>query len=83
MSDSPSEGREIFEFFYTPQSAAEEARLTQAWYSFRMKEGEPPNDWWMFTKENTETKELDMAYRIGECVLEEFGPRRTGILFRQ
>ena len=40
---SPSDGWKIFTIFYAPQSAAEKSKLTQAWYSLRMKENEPPN----------------------------------------
>ena len=29
--------------FFAPQSAAAKARLTQAWYSFGMRDGEGPN----------------------------------------
>ena len=42
---SPSEGWSIFKNHYAPQSAAERARLTQAWYNLQMKEGEPPNEY--------------------------------------
>ena len=42
---SPSEGWSIFKNHYAPQSAAEKARLTQAWYSLRMKDGESPNEY--------------------------------------
>ena len=41
----PSEGWSIFKNHYAPQSAAEKARLTQAWYSLRMKDGESPNEY--------------------------------------
>ena len=39
---SPSEGWNFSKKFYAPQSAAAKARLTQAWYSFGMKDGEAP-----------------------------------------
>ena len=42
---SPSEGWSIFKKFYAPQAAAEKARLTQSWYSLRMKQHEPPNEY--------------------------------------
>ena len=35
---------EFFQEVYAPQSAAAKARLTQALYSFGMKDGEAPNE---------------------------------------
>ena len=42
---SPSEGWSIFKNQYARKSAAEKARLTQAWYSLRIKYGESPNEY--------------------------------------
>ena len=42
---SPSEGLSIFNNHSAPQSAGEKARLTQAWYSLRMKDAESPNEY--------------------------------------
>ena len=42
---SPSEGWSIFKSHYAPRSAAEKARVTQAWYFLRMKDGESPNEY--------------------------------------
>ena len=42
---SPSKGwTAAFKRHYAPQAAAEKARLTQPWYSLRMKVGESPNE---------------------------------------
>ncbi|CAN0572955.1 unnamed protein product, partial [Laminaria digitata] len=41
---SPSEGWKIFKKLYAPQSSADKARLTQAWYDLRMKENETPTE---------------------------------------
>ena len=43
---SPSKGwTAAFKRHYAPQAAAEKARLTQSWYSLRMKVGESPNEY--------------------------------------
>ena len=39
---SPSEGWTAFKRHYAPQVVVEKARLTQSWYSIRMKEDNPP-----------------------------------------
>ena len=41
--ESSSEGGNFFNKFHAPQSAAAKAKITQAWYSFGMKDGEAPN----------------------------------------
>ena len=42
---SPSEGWSLYKKYYATQAAADKARLTQSWYSLRMKEHEPPNEY--------------------------------------
>ncbi|CAN0528214.1 unnamed protein product, partial [Laminaria digitata] len=42
---SLSEGWKIFKKFYAPQSSADKARLTQAWYDLRMKGNETPDEY--------------------------------------
>ena len=61
----PSEGWTAFKRHYAPQAAAEKPRLTQSWYSVRMKVGESPNEYF------SRGCELSKRYGIHGMVLHD------------